>query len=282
MTAHLSDSGPQFRIHGICLVKNEGDIVEYTLSRAARWCAPLYVLDNGSTDDTWAIVRRMAETIPQIVPYKSEAVPFDNALRGEVFRAFRDHASAGDWWCRLDADEEYADDPVKFLGTVPKRFHVVWSAHLQYYLRPEDVEGMSAVGPPPKIGPENIPLYYCANAAEARFFRHRPGLEWPDGSWPRHMGLVYPKRIRVKHYQYRSPAQIQRRLDTRHQAIREGNRDFPHIVAHSWRDQLVNEGLSYDAGDGHYEIDDANLPNHLEPTHQRVLKRILHGFGIWP
>ena len=282
MTPPTEKPGRPFEIHGICLVKNEGDIVEYTLARAAEWCDHLYVLDNGSADDTWEIAQRMAESMPQIVPFKSETVPFDNALRGEVFRAFRDRAHPGDWWCRLDGDEEYVDNPADFLDAVPKRFHVVWSAHLQYYLRPEDVEGLSAEGPPPKIGSENLPRHYRANAAEARFFRHRPGLAWPDGAWPRHMGLVYPKRIRVKHYQYRSPAQIQRRLDTRHQAIRDGNLDFPHIVAHGWRDQLVTDGLSYDSGDDRYEIDESNLPKHLEPMHQRVLKRILHGTGIWP
>lgn len=269
-------------IHGICLVKNEGDIVEYTLSCAATWCDHIYVFDNGSVDDTWESVRRMAESVPQIVPFKSEAVPFDNALRGEVFRAFRDQARSGDWWCRLDADEVYVDNPAQFLASIPKRFHVVWSAHLQFYLRPEDVEESSADNPPPKIGSGNLPRHYRANAAEARFFRHRQGLQWQEGAWPRHMGLVYPKRIRVKHYQYRSPAQIQVRLNTRHQAIREGNLDFPHIVAHSWRDQLVRGNLSYDSGDGRYAIDEQDLPNHREPVHQRILKRIMHGTGIWP
>jgi hypothetical protein len=32
----------------------------------------------------------------------------------------------GDWWCILDADEFYIDDPREFLEAVPKRFSSVW------------------------------------------------------------------------------------------------------------------------------------------------------------
>jgi glycosyltransferase involved in cell wall biosynthesis len=40
----------------------------------------IYVYDNGSVDGTWDIVRDLAATYPQIIPYKREAtlqpVPF--------------------------------------------------------------------------------------------------------------------------------------------------------------------------------------------------------------
>ena len=271
------------KIHGICLVKNEADIIEHTLTEALRWCDYIYVFDNGSIDGTWDIIQKMAASVANIVPFKQDERPFDNSLRAEVYNHFSDRAAEGDWWCRLDGDEVYVDDPRHFLCDVPSAFHVVWAVHMQYYLTPDDAERFSAsLSERPVMNAANLPRSYAANASETRFFRHRHRLRWRSGAWPRHLGLVYPKRIRVKHFQYRSPAQIQLRLDTRHRAIQQGTPDFPHIDVTAWRETLRSEGLSVDAGDGRYEIDESRTPPHLESPAQRVLKRLLHGTGVWP
>jgi glycosyltransferase involved in cell wall biosynthesis len=272
------------RIHGICLVKNEADIIEWSLEEAARWCDQIYVFDNGSTDGSWEMVESMAHRLPSIVPFRQDPQPFDNALRGIVFNEYRNAARTGDWWCRLDADEIYVEDPKSFLKSTPTAFHVVWATHLQYYLTAADLDRFSPEDfeLPPRINASNAPRFYQANASEARFFRHRPGLVWNHGAWPHHVGLVYPRRIHVRHYQHRSPAQIQRRLDTRHAAINAGNVDFPHIVEKSWRETLSHEALAFDAQDGRFVSDDQRLPRHLEPTSRRLLKRVMHGTGLWP
>ena len=50
-----------------------------------------------------------------------------------------------------------------------------------------------------------------------------------------------------------------------------------------WRETVAPlDGLHCDRGDGSYEIDPAQLPNHLETPAQRAIKRVLHGLGIWP
>jgi glycosyltransferase involved in cell wall biosynthesis len=272
------------KIHGLCLVKNEADIIEYSLGEASRWCNFIYVLDNGSTDETWRLVRELAVANPRIVPWKSETIPFDNALRGLIFAEFRNRAKPGDWWCRLDADEIYIDPPRDFLTAVPARFQVVWAAHLQYYLTAQELERFQSLDEerPPKISTANLPRHYLANSSEARFFRHRDGLVWDGGAWPRHVGLVSPRRIRLKHFQNRSPAQIQSRLDTRHLAIAQGNVDFPHIVHKNWREALSTDELHTDCGDGNYVIDERQLPRHLEPFTHRLLKLIFHTLHIWP
>lgn len=56
------------RIYSLCLVKDEADIIEYTLSRAAEWSHRIFVMDNGSTDGTWELVQRLARRLPGIVP----------------------------------------------------------------------------------------------------------------------------------------------------------------------------------------------------------------------
>ena len=98
------------RIHGLMLVKDEADIVGATLEAAARWCDSIYVFDNGSSDGTWELIQAIAARDPRVVPYKQDAKPFRQSLRGEIFRQFRDRAHPGDWWCILDGDEFYACD----------------------------------------------------------------------------------------------------------------------------------------------------------------------------
>jgi glycosyltransferase involved in cell wall biosynthesis len=246
------------------------------LEAAAKWCDAIYVFDTGSDDESWDQVEKIAAKYPQVVPFKREARDFDDGLRAEVFAAFRDRASAGDWWCRLDADEIYAEDPREFLEKVPLCHHVVWSIHLQYYFTEGDRERHER-------GEVSLPRFYKANASEPRFFRHRDRLVWSRGAWPRHLGIVHPSRIKLKHYQYRSPEQIQRRLDTRREAATAGWEHFGHSLEPSWRDKVVPaEGLDFDDGSDHYLIDETQLPQHLEPPFRRLVKRAMHGLGIWP
>lgn len=274
------------KIHGMCLVKNEADIVEYSLTENAKWCDFVYVFDTGSTDETWAIVQRLAEKNPRIIPFRHEPRAFDDALRSEIFNQQRGFATSGDWWCRLDTDEIYIDNPKEFLPTIHPAHHVVWSHSVQYYFTEKDLERFpdNAEGPPPVVDASNLPRHYVADDSEARFFRHRPRLRWDTtASWPAHMGLVSPKRIRIKHYQYRSPAQIQMRLDTRRQAAESGWKHFPHALETDWRKKIAkSDNLTLDMGDGHYILDESRLPNHLESKRIRIIKRLLHGAGIWP
>ena len=87
------------KIFGICLVKNEEDIIEHCLTEAAKWADKIFVYDNGSEDQTWEIVQDIAKANDKIVPYKKEALPFRDHLRAKVFNAYKHLAKDGDWWC---------------------------------------------------------------------------------------------------------------------------------------------------------------------------------------
>src|SRR5689334_2374515 len=125
------------RIRALSLVKNEADIIAHNLKAASEWCDAIYVFDNGSADGTWEIVQAMAGSIEAIVPFKQDSKPFSDSLRQEIFAHFRDAARPGDWWCILDADEYYVDDPRAFLGRVPDMYRSVWP-QLYTYLFTED------------------------------------------------------------------------------------------------------------------------------------------------
>jgi hypothetical protein len=123
-----------------------------------------------------------------------------------------------------------------------------------------------------------------ANYSEPRFFRHRDGLIWSDGAaWPVHMGVATPRRIRVRHYQFRTPEQIERRLQTRREAAAGGYEHFQHSLVATWREKIERSSeLHYDKGDGQFILDEAAAPRHVEPSMHRLVKMAMHGMGVWP
>jgi hypothetical protein len=86
-----------------------------------------------------------------------------------------------------------------------------------------------------------------------------------------------------KHYQYRSPQQIQKRLDTRRDNRARGFPGWEHAKELSWKEKIVRVDTCHvDLGNGIYEIDWQKLPKHIEPPHVRFLKMLLHGMNVWP
>lgn len=269
------------KVHAICIIKDEADIIAQTLQAAVEWCDFVYILDNGSTDGTWEAICRLSKQYAQLVPYMQDGSrPFTNSVRGELYNHFRDNSAPGDWWVRLDADEIYIDDPRAFLANVPERYGSVYAAVFQYYFT--DVDRARYETDPSSYAP-NIPIqdklrYYLNNLSTLRMIRDNGHLAWKDRSWPRHRDPNLPTRIWLRHYQYRSPQQIQRRLNVRYQNMRRGGDRFPHeknvdwhaaIVAGSpsaqreerrsgcpsWEDRVVpSEGLYDDRHDGHYVL----------------------------
>ncbi len=286
--ASFEDENPM-KIHGICFAKNEADIIAQTLSRAAAWCDYIYVVDNNSCDRTWEIVLELAQQHAQIIPFRQEYRPFYDGMRGEVFHAFRDRAQPGDWWCRIDADEFYIDNPRVFLSNVPSQYQAVWAASFQYYFTDKD---LALYERHPEAFADDVPAekkcrYYRNDWSENRFFRYDRKMVWDSKnksrSWP-YFGAVYPKRIRLKHFQYRSPQQIQARLLTRFETW-SANRTIP-IFFHEaqlaagkennlWRKRVVKASdLTFDHLDNQYIMRDDLMP----PVPRAYFPRIVNRF----
>jgi len=271
-------------IHGICLVKDEADVITRTLKTAIQWCDFIYVFDNGSTDGTWEKILSLSQNYRQITPYKQDAKPFHNGLRSEVFNHYRSISIDGDWWCVLDADEFYIDNPRIFLAKVSERYQVVWNASFQYYFTDKD---LFRYDEEPEFYADDVPVeqkirYYLNNWSEFRFFRYKSSLVWHEtASYPSNLGAVYPVRIWLKHFQYRSPQQIQKRLNVRYEAGRpfthEIQRDWKATVLDtsktssqniynrnappSWKERIVQASeFNYDAHDGRYLVREDLMP----------------------
>jgi hypothetical protein len=269
------------KIHAICLVRNEADVIQECLLEAANWADRIYLYDGASTDGTWELLQSLRSE--KIIPWRSDNTTFREGLRALVYDAFRHDAREGDWWCQLNGDEFYTEDPRAFLSAVPSYEHVVWGLMIQYYLTPEDVADASQWHGQFAADRDRI-RYYRAACAERRFFRHRDRLHWSDqNAWPEHLGVVHPKLLPFRHYPYRSPQQIQMRLDVRRDNRARGFEGWDHAKELDWKEKIVpRDGLHFDRQDGQFELEDEVLRQHLDPPRSRLVKRLLHGLKIWP
>ena len=276
------------QIHALCVVKNEADIIQYTLTQTAQWATNVFVLDNGSTDGTWEIVQDLAKEEKKVVPWKQSFDPFYKGIRGELYSQFKHVAKPGDWWChRLDADEIYLSHPGSFLKNVPSYYDYVAKKSIDYVLTHEDVATIDFE----KCSFENIvtKIKHILPQAwvEKRFFRHKPNAVWKQNDEVVQLaGMTYPKTIPVKHYQYRSPQQIQQRLDIRTASKndgsvpKDGKERWVHIHERSWKELIYakDQVLSVDKLSSINTVKERNPVNY--PWYKFAIKYLLINYGL--
>lgn len=269
-----------FKIHCIALTKNEADVIALCLTETAKWADYIYVYDGQSTDGTWEIVKSLNN--PRIIPWKQDGKVFKEGLRSEVFNEFRHLSSEGDWWLQLNVDEFYPENPRAFFERVPSGHNFVWGTTVEYYLTEKDTQELDFSKPFDQIQP--LLHYYKVFWSEARAFRYRKRLVWnTNWAWPRHPGLVAKERIVFKHYPYRSPQQIQMRLDVRRDNRARGFEGWDHAKELNWKSKIVgHEECQFDDGQRPLVIDESKLQPHLEKSHIRILKKLMHGIHVWP
>ena len=269
------------KIYALLLIKNELDIIEAVLKSALEWSDKIIVFDNGSTDGSWKKVQELAKDSQKIVPYIQDPRPFRIGLRAILFDAFKDEMTAEDWWCiRMDSDEFYLDNPKKFLAQVPFKYKQVWKSSIDFYLTKEDIAKKTFSGDFAK-DKTLINHYNPYTWAEVRFIRASKKLTWNiDDFKPKPLGLIYPKQIRVLHFQFRSPQQMQKRYETRQKARIEKCGSFKHESGSSWKDYLKeSEDLLLLKNDKPPII--YRNRNSFNRLHTRILKICLHFLGIY-
>ena len=158
----------------------------------------------------------------------------------------------------------------------------MWGISVEYYITESELEYIDFSMPFESIMPALH--HYKVFWSEPRAFRYRKKLIWHnDAAWPIHAGLVAIERIIFKHYPYRSPQQIQMRLDVRRDNRLKGFKGWDHASQCSWREKILRSSeCLVDKGFPKINIDETNIPNHLEKYPIRMMKQIFHRFGIWP
>lgn len=257
------------RIHAICLVKNEGDVIAQTLRYASNFCHKIYVFDTGSSDNSWQQVQQSASEI--VVPFRHEAVPFSDGLRAQVFNAVRDRFEVGDWLYILDADEFLAEDPRKAIA-IAEQEGAQQINTAQYNFHFTDVDWQQFQN---GLDSRDRPItqrrrYYCFTNIEQRLFRIENDLTWTEGNTAKNPhGCMTPQgskklkkcsyRIPNCHYQYRDPEQIQLRLETRRAARESNQHNFIHYRSLdtdvNWQRYIApSHQLNYYNNDGTFKI----------------------------
>jgi hypothetical protein len=199
------------------------------------------VLDNGSTDGSFDVVEQLATEHPgRVLPWGVERGPFRRSLRAVMYDELRLELGPDDWFLQLDADEFLMEDPRPKLAEAGRQGYdrvSTWQAQFQFTeadLR--DWEAGRDDGSRPVCERRR---WFKVDWREGRFFRNRADRRWegetqtlPD--WAQRTARWHPVN---RHYQYRDPEQIQRRLDVR--AAVRSEHAFSHVTATDWRSHVV-------------------------------------------
>lgn len=208
-----------FKIISIMVVKNEGDIINDVIISALKWSDYIIIMDNGSDDETLGIINDLSGNHHNVIFWGSYLGRFHDSLRQRIYKDYAYLSMDGDWWCRLDADEIYIDNPRDFISNQSPIVDHINSASFQYYITEKEFNT--------EVDYKKLNFYLC-NWSECRFFKQGKGVVWPDSSpWPLNLFKRSREFIRLKHYQYRSIEQIKNRISVRKSNV-EDNLTFNH------------------------------------------------------
>lgn len=229
------------KLYGLALVKDEDDVIGDCIRHAMGFCDRVVVLDNGSTDDSVAIVEELATRNPgRVVFWGSDTQPYRYGMRDVMYDELRHELGWDDWFLQLDADEFLLDDPRPHLAAVTKGgYDLVETWQAQFQFTDVDLAAWESGQEDRTLPIDQRRHHFLVDWREGRLFRNRPDRAWSGRTNDRPDWAVRRPRTRLvnRHYQYRDPEQIQRRIEAR--AAVRNDKVFSHVTATDWRQHLV-------------------------------------------
>ena len=233
------------RCHGLMLVRDEADILPESIPHYLSWIDGLFVMDLGSTDGTWDLLRDFASRDSRLVLHSTRDLVFHEGLRAILFDYYRNRFSAGDWIVKADADEFYDVPPPlfvqKYLRPRDTCIYVQWFYFRLTNLEIEAIEQNGVTPAQERSRPiaERRRFYKMPTHGEPRMFRYRPSMRWPARhAFPFNAGYVAPARIPVRHYPHRDPWQMAARYRLR-SAMSTVLAGGPHWRLDDWRRDVL-------------------------------------------
>lgn len=228
------------KLFAACLAKNEEDIIADCLRHAARFCDRIYVIDNGSTDRTWEIVRDLR--LARIVPVASVNFPYREYLRVWFMGAMKEELGLNNWWYILDADMFLDGDPrAAVAGAEEERADAIGVEIVNFHLTPDEAAAARREGR--QEGWRDRVFYHLYESGEIDLFKNTPRLDYGIcARLPLGLTREHSRRLVSRHYPHRSAEQLEKRIRSR-----SANPDFG---------PQLKRGLDL----GHYLTDPSVLP----------------------
>lgn len=274
------------RFHAIMLVRDEADVLPEAIAGIMGWADALWVLDNGSIDGSWEIVRQAAAEDSRIRAWGQTRAVFSDALRAAVFHDARASFGHGDWIVRVDADEFFHTPPPDFVRErVGRHESFVCGLLHEFVLLKREAAAIER-------GEEDLSLpvterrrWWTPNHfPEPRLFRYRRSMKWPGTrSHPWLAGVMANERIQIRHYRWRTPEQAKRRW-----ALREAVRGTMPFGGAHWAKDWRAEGLRTvrDPGVRRWNpgepLEPFDSPGHIDAPLRRLGKLALARAGLQP
>ncbi len=236
-----------FKIHHLLVVKDEADVIQEHLDYMAELVDSIWVMDNGSTDGTLEIVKNHKKVN---TCFRKPCV-FHCGMREEftLGLAYLGLIDKEDWFVHLAADHFPERNLRELIYECEENgFNVLDGDQCQFYYTDEDfyyrdTEDLSASIMDRRRYYSTIFNFRAATKADSSF---KWGGEDQD-YWHVDNPKINPNRVLVRHYSFRDPVQIQKRLDARKLAQMRGTGSFTHYGKHwDWRDYVaLSEKLEY-------------------------------------
>ncbi|MDU9048398.1 MAG: glycosyltransferase family 2 protein [Candidatus Electrothrix sp. Rat3] len=155
-------------IYATMSVKDEADILSHTIENALTWIDKIFVVDNGSDDSTQEILKQYGDRVILLATFYGA---FHSGLKSIPFNWVNSIQSypQADWWCVMDADEVYFDNPRRFLTSVPEYFGQVCTNTIEFI-------GLKEAESP--LEPSSYSHYIPIDWSETRFYRNTKALRW--------------------------------------------------------------------------------------------------------
>ena len=226
---------------GVCMVKDEADVIAGTVAHMADELDHLIVADNGSTDGTREILAELEDLLPLTVLDDPDPAYYQSQKMSALASLAADDGA--DWIVPFDADELWiAEDRIStVLDALPSK--VAWAAltnHFPTAIDPDDPDPFRQIvwrqaepAPLPKVA-----------------FRWEPGAVIHQGNH----GVTLPSDpagptvLQVRHFPYRSAEQFVRKARNGAAAYRAT--DLPVTEGAHWRaygdilDRYGEDGLA--------------------------------------
>jgi hypothetical protein len=183
----------------------------------------------------------VAEEHPgKVIPWGVERGPYRRDMRRVMYDELRTELGPDDWFMQIDADEFIDSDPRPTLARAASGgCDLVRTWQAQFQFTDVDLAAWEAGQDDRSRSICERRRHYMVDWREDRFFRNRPDRPWEgtDQNLPTFTTKTARTTLVNRHYQYRDPEQMQRRLEVRAAARTEIA--FTHVTSTDWRSDVV-------------------------------------------